>query len=130
MQDDVSNNVASVGLAINDNGDITGISFDALGPRAFVRPSGGNMLDLNSLIPADSELHLFSACSIKSREEIIGLAFDAQGNFHGYLATPSNGAGDSSDASFAAIRSSRFEYARKLLRDRFGSFGAGPVRQR
>jgi hypothetical protein len=64
------------------------------------------MVDLNSLIPADSDLHLFNACSINSRREIIGLAFDAQGNFHGFLATPSNSAADSSAEVSAAIRSS------------------------
>lgn len=84
------------------------------------------MADVNSLIPADSELYLFSTCSINSRGEIIGLAFDTQGNFHGYLATPTDGAVDSSDASSAAIRSSRFEYAWKVLRGRLGPFRAGP----
>jgi hypothetical protein len=48
------------------------------------------MVDLNSLAP-DSPLYLFTACSINSRGEIIGLALDADGNFHGYLATPKGG---------------------------------------
>jgi probable HAF family extracellular repeat protein len=121
----VERDVASVGLAINDIGDIGGVSFPAdptASPRAFIRPDGGTMMDLNTLIPADSELYLFSACSINSRGEIIGLALDAQGNFHGYLAAPANGAGDSYDAAFAEMRSSRFAYAWKVLRERLGVF--------
>jgi probable HAF family extracellular repeat protein len=125
----VESDVASVGLAINDNGDIGGVSFPAdptVSPRAFIRPDGGTMVDLNTLIPTDSELFLFSACSINSRGEIIGLALDAQGNFHGYLATPTNSAGDSYDAAFVGMRSSRFAYAWRVLRERLGVFGAEP----
>lgn len=130
----ITGDVASVGLSISDLGDVGGVSFPAgsleaaptASPRAFIRPKGGKMMDLNSLIPADSELYLFSTCSINSRGEIIGLAFDTQGNFHGYLATPTDGAVDSSDASSATIRSSRFEYAWKSLRDGLGPSRAGP----
>jgi hypothetical protein len=95
----VKGDAASVRLAINDPGDIGGVSIPAdpnAAPRAFIRPDGGTIVELNSLIPATSALYLFSACSINSRGEIIGLALDAQGNFHGYLATPDNGASDSS----------------------------------
>jgi hypothetical protein len=90
-------------------------------PRAFIRPHGGTPLDLNSLVtenPAD--LYLFTACSINSRGEIVGLAFDAEFNLHGYLATPNNSAADSSAESGAEVRWSRFEYAWKVLRDRLG----------
>jgi probable HAF family extracellular repeat protein len=121
----VEGDVASVGLAINDLGDIGGVSFPAdptASPRAFIRPDGGTMVDLNTLIPADSEFYLFSACSINYRGQIIGLALDSQGNFHGYLATPINGAGDSYDTAFAEARSSRFAYAWKVLRERLGMF--------
>ena len=114
---------ASVGLAIDDLGDITGVSFPAdptASPRAFIRPDGGTMVDLNTVIAGNTDLFLFSACSINSRGEIIGLAFDPQGNFHGYLASPSDGSGDSSDALSAAVRSSRFEYAWKVVRQRTG----------
>jgi hypothetical protein len=82
------------------------------------------MVDLNSLIPADSDLHLFNACGIYSRREIIGLAFDAQGNFYGFFATPSNSAADSSAEVSAAIRSWSFEYAWRLLRQRIARPGA------
>jgi len=81
---------------------------------------------LNTLVtenPAD--LYLFTVCSINSRGEIVGLALDTEGNFHGYLATPNDGAADSSAESSAESRSSRFEYAWKVLRDRLGPFRAG-----
>jgi probable HAF family extracellular repeat protein len=90
---------ASIGLAISDLGDVGGVSFPAnpnASPRAFIRPDGGTLVDLNSLIPANSPLYLFTVCSINSRGEIIGLALDAQGNFHGYLATPANSPADPS----------------------------------
>ena len=85
----------SVALSINENGDIVGISLDAgFNPRAFVRLDGGTLVDLNSLIPAHSPLFLFDACSINSGKEIIGIATDSAGNFHGFLATPSNATPD------------------------------------
>ena len=118
--------VASVGLSIADTGDIGGVSFPAdpnALPRAFIRPDGGTMMDLNSLIPANSELYLFSTCSINSRGEIVGLAFDAQGNMHGYLATPNTSAAGGPVDSFIVSRSARFESAWSLLRGRTGPFG-------
>ena len=116
----VPGDVGSVGLAIDDAGDIGGVSFPAdpnASPRAFVRPEGGAMVDLNTLIPASSELYLFSVCSINSQGEIIGLALDASGNFHGYLATPSSSTGGSDNLP-ALSRSARFDSAWSLLRER------------
>jgi probable HAF family extracellular repeat protein len=122
----VAGDVASVGLAIDDAGDTGGVSFPAdpnASPRAFIRPEGGAMVDLNTLIPANSELYLFSVCSINSRGEIIGLAFDSQGNFHGYLATPTSTAAVSSEDLPTASRTTQFESAWSLLRGRPGLFG-------
>lgn len=123
----VPGDVASAGLAISDNGDIGGVSFPAdptASPRAFIRPSSGAMLDLNTLIPVNSPLYLFSVCSINARGEIIGLALDVQGNYHAYLATPANqAAGFISDDS-ARAHAAEFEHAWSLLRDHAGSFGA------
>jgi probable HAF family extracellular repeat protein len=121
--------VASIGLSINDHGDIGGISFPegsllaiptAL-PRAFLRPNGGTMVDLNSLIPADSALYLFTTCSINSGGDFVGLALDAQSNFHGYLATRSDGAEDSSPEFSTELRAARFEQAWSLASQRMGS---------
>jgi probable HAF family extracellular repeat protein len=79
----------SVGLGINDQGVITGVSIapDFSSIRAFVW-HGGAMTDLNQLIPSQSALYLLTACSINARGEIIGFAADANGDFHGYLAAP------------------------------------------
>lgn len=129
----ISGDVASVGLAINDVGDIGGVSFPAdpnASPRAFLRAKGGSMVDLNSLIPSDSALYLFSACSINARGQIIGLAFDAEGNFHGYLATPNgSSAGPSADRS-AVSRFAGFDHAWSLIRGRLGPMGAGLLNSR
>jgi probable HAF family extracellular repeat protein len=115
----------SVALGINEDGDIVGISLDAeFNPRAYVRLDGGMMVDLNSLIPADSPLFLFDAPSINSRKEIIGIAVDAAGDFHGYLATPSKATPDSVAAPSANDRT-QFDSARKLLLQRLSyRFGA------
>jgi probable HAF family extracellular repeat protein len=119
------NDFTSVALGINENGDIVGISLDSnFNARAFVRPDGGVLVDLNSLIPADSPLFLFDACSINSRGEIIGIATDNAGNFHGYLATPGNAIPESAAAP-VENDPTRFDSARKLLQQRIeGRFDA------
>ncbi len=79
----------SVGLGINDQGVIAGVSivpnFSSL--RAFVW-RGGVMMDLNQLIPATSALYLLTACSINASGEITGFAVDSNGSMHAYLAVP------------------------------------------
>jgi probable HAF family extracellular repeat protein len=79
----------SAAIGINDQGVITGISIapDFSSLRAFVW-RGGTMTDLNQLVPANSTLYLLTACSINARGEITGIAVDANGNPHGYLAAP------------------------------------------
>jgi probable HAF family extracellular repeat protein len=81
--------VASGGLAINDAGVVTDVSFDAqFNLRAFIWQDGV-MSDLNALISADSPLHLWTACSITPGGEIIGIASNkSNGEIHGYLLTP------------------------------------------
>ena len=80
----------SVALAINDPGEVTGVSIDATFTilRAFVVVDGVPT-DLNTLVPADSPLQLLTACGINSRGEITGFAVEkSTGNFVGYLVTP------------------------------------------
>jgi probable HAF family extracellular repeat protein len=117
----VEDDIASVALGINDKGDISGISFDMnFNPRAFVRTAGGVPADLNSMISGDSPLFLFDACSINSTGQIIGIAIDEAGEFHGYLASPSTQQSGSA-VVHAANRSIQFERARRLLRTQAGS---------
>jgi probable HAF family extracellular repeat protein len=79
----------SVGLAINDSDEVTGVSLDAkFDPRAF-HWQNGTMSDLNSLVRNNpAGLYLLFACSINARGEIIGVGVDSSGNSHGYLAAP------------------------------------------
>lgn len=84
----------SFALGINDEGQIVGASansdFSVL--RAFVRQNGV-LVDLNTLVAGTTDLFLETACSINSRGEIIGLAFDPNtGYIHAYLAIPTPGA--------------------------------------
>lgn len=97
-------------------------------PRAFIRPDGGKPVDLNSLIAGNTDLYLFSTCSIHSRGGIIGLALDDQGNFHGYVATPTTGEGDIGNESLAAAKSARFGFAWSLASQRMGSAVRGGQR--
>jgi len=83
----------SVALAINDPGEVGGVSIDASFTtlRAFVVVHGVPT-DLNTLIPEDSPLQLQTACGINSRGEITGLAVEkSTGEYRGYLAIPVHG---------------------------------------
>jgi uncharacterized membrane protein len=128
----VPGDVRSVGLGINDEGDVIGASFDSDGnPRAYVRKSGGgNMpVDLNGLVPSGTSLYLLVAFSINDRGEIVGFGVDDNGDIHGFLATPCEGKSDSvdNDESISQERTHVVlsESARELLRHqiRFGGFG-------
>jgi probable HAF family extracellular repeat protein len=100
VQDSVDNDTFSLGLGINDAGEITGVSSNADSSiiRAFVRRNG-KLVDLNSLIVGSNPFPqsfstsvgptgLVTACSITSKGEIIGIAIDPNGETHGYLAVP------------------------------------------
>jgi hypothetical protein len=69
------------------------------------------------LIPATSALYLLSACSINARGEITGLAADADGNLHGYLATPLEAGNDRLEMGMSPLRLSA------AARDRMGRLG-------
>jgi len=83
----------SVALAINDAGEVGGVSLDATGTilTAFVVVNGVTT-NLNNLIPADSPLQLLTACGINSRGEITGFAMEkSTGEYRSYLAIPVGG---------------------------------------
>ena len=81
-------NATSSAIDINDSGVIVGVSTDF---STFDATIWRNNIptDLNELIPQDSPLHLWVACSINSRGQIIGFGFNAEtGEFHGYELNP------------------------------------------
>jgi probable HAF family extracellular repeat protein len=91
--------VASVGQAINDRGEVVGLSLDAMGnPTAFFWENGV-MSDLNTLVQANSPLHLLGAESINSSGEIGGFGVTNSGDIHAYVATPGNGSAHDEDFS-------------------------------
>jgi probable HAF family extracellular repeat protein len=91
MQDlgTVPGDANSLAIGINDGGQIVGVSINESFTqyRAFLR-QGQDLIDLNTLIPAGSPLYLGTACFINAAGEIVGIAIDQSGNFHGYLAVP------------------------------------------
>ena len=90
--------VFSVALAVNDERDVTGVSLtDKFESRATLWLHEAPF-DLNTLVPSTSGLYLLLACSVNDSGQIIGLAVDSNGAFHGYLATP-RGDRDDHDAA-------------------------------
>ncbi len=81
----------SGGLAINDRGEVVGVSNDTQGNgRAFIWRNG-LMTDLNAHAPSDSPLYLVFASGINDRGEIVGFGATQTGDIHAFLATPNNG---------------------------------------
>jgi probable HAF family extracellular repeat protein len=86
--DTLPNDAASLGLGINDTGEVVGASLDAnFNPRAVLWKHDA-MTDLNTLIPVNSGLYLLLAVSINSSGQIVGVAVTGTGEVHGFLATP------------------------------------------
>ena len=86
----LAGDLASFALGINDEGQVVGQSIgpDFSSVRAFLWEKGV-MTDLNTLVAVNpGKLYLLVAESINDRKEIIGLAVDGAGNYHGYLAIP------------------------------------------
>jgi uncharacterized membrane protein len=77
----------STAIAVNDERDAVGVSSGATAMRAVLWEHG-EPTDLNTAASGNSSLDLLIACSINDRGQIIGVAVDGDGNYHGYLATP------------------------------------------
>jgi probable HAF family extracellular repeat protein len=78
----------SFAIGINDKDEIVGVSTDLKAQFVATIWKRGVATDLNTLIAANSSLTLLSGCWINSKGEIIGLAADASGAFHGYELIP------------------------------------------
>jgi probable HAF family extracellular repeat protein len=81
--------IAGCCRTINNRGEIVGFSIDANGSTAFLWKDG-QIKDLNTLIPADSPLHLLGAYSINDAGEIAGqgCVMPACTELHAFRATP------------------------------------------
>ena len=98
MQDlgTVGSDTYSFGFSINDAAEIVGISANADFSviRAFIRQNG-TLVDLNTLVTGNNPFEkgtLLTACFVNSKGEITGIALDATGAEHTYLAMPVLGA--------------------------------------
>ncbi len=95
----VGNDPCSYASAINAQTQVVGASapgcnFSGSAVRAFLWENG-SIVDLNTLIPSGSALHLQYAETINDRGEIAGTGVDALGNVHAFLLIPC-GDGDKS----------------------------------
>jgi len=81
--------IAGCCRTINNRGEIVGFSIDANGSTAFLWKDG-QIKDLNTLVPANSPLHLLVASSINDAGEIAGqgCVMPACTELHAFRATP------------------------------------------
>ena len=80
----------SLAIAINDSDDVVGSSLDFATQFVATIWKHGVATDLNTLIPANSPLHLMFGCWINSSGHIIGVAVDGSGVYHGYELIPTD----------------------------------------
>jgi probable HAF family extracellular repeat protein len=86
---------AAFATGINNRGQVVGNNFDSSfnWSHGFIWQNGA-MTDLNTLIPADSNLFIISASNINDHGQISGMATVVSGphtgDIHAYLATPSD----------------------------------------
>jgi probable HAF family extracellular repeat protein len=126
----------STGWSINSKTQIVGISTtcDFSTVDAFLWEDGGPMIDLNTLIPPDSAMHLYWALNITDRGEIAGLDALPNGDTHAFLLIPCDENHDDSECEdegdgAAVVRGETNqrpnvvlpENVRKLLQGRPGS---------
>lgn len=107
--------------AINDRGDAIGQSFDADGmPSPVIWQGGGEAKNLNDLAP-DSPLYLLWPTTINSRGEISGFGATADGDVHGFLATPDGVRSDHAESGNddESRRKVLAENVRTLMRNKF-----------
>jgi probable HAF family extracellular repeat protein len=86
----VDGDPSSVAFHINLKGQVVGASTNLSGEwiHAFLWENGGPIIDLNTLIPLDSGVQLFSAPDINDRGEIVALGVLPNGDGHAFLLIP------------------------------------------
>jgi probable HAF family extracellular repeat protein len=89
----VNGDNASNAFGINVRGQIVGQSWFSDGQQvtqshAFLWDKGGPMVDLNTLVPMDSNLNLFEADFITNRGEIVAVGFTPNGDVHTAILIP------------------------------------------
>src|SRR5215208_855824 len=117
MQDlgDLEGGNYSEAAGINDSGTVVGRSYTGSGSyisgggRAFLKESGQPMIDLNSLIPADSGWTVRDARAINNNGQIAATGYKDGVGTHALLLSPTNGSppppGDSQAPSAPTITS-------------------------
>ncbi len=91
----------SIAFGVNAQGDIVGGSTAAPNSASdlgFILPHNGKMLDLNTLIPANTGWQLLSAQSINDKGQIAGIGF-LNKQVRAYLLTPNTAASSSTIAT-------------------------------
>jgi probable HAF family extracellular repeat protein len=85
---------AAFATGINNRGQVVGSTFNSMGWSHGFIAQDGVMIDLNTLIPADSNLFIDAASNINERGQISGMALvmsgPDEGKIHAILLTPSN----------------------------------------
>jgi probable HAF family extracellular repeat protein len=85
----VAGDCFSDAYGINEKGQVIGESFCPEQPgHAFLSENGGQVVDLNTLVPADSGVKLTEAKFINDRGEIVGTALLPNGQEHAFLLIP------------------------------------------
>ena len=83
---------AAFATGINNQGQVVGSTFNSTGWSHGFISQDGVMTDLNTLIPADSNLFIIAASNINGRGQISGMATvmsgPDEGKIHAFLATP------------------------------------------
>jgi len=124
----LSGDYASLALGINDRGLVVGASLDAdFNPRAYLWQQKA-MTDLNTLVRDNAGLYLLLAESINNRGEIVGFGATSAGEVHGFLAIPTDEAGESDEnvtTQIAFPRPVLSDIARERLRRAFANLHPG-----
>src|SRR5262249_12410438 len=124
----LSGDHASFATGINNLGQVVGSTFDSGNnwSHGFIWQNRV-MTDLNTLIPADSNLFIINASNINERGQISGMAFvhtgPHAGDIHSILLTPVDGSIGTSMADFARIHPHANLPANAC--EGLGGFGAG-----